>query len=84
MGGAGILRYHFAAVPQFKIKFGGRTLALPTGSHLVGRMSDCWLTLDDDLTSRYHSRLHVTERDLAVEDLELAAPPAGSTIAVAP
>lgn len=63
------MRYHFAAVPQFKIEFGGRTLALPTGSHLVGRMSD-WSTLDDDLTSRYHSRLHVTERDLAVEDLD--------------
>lgn len=58
------------AVPQFKIKFGGRTMSLPTGSHLVGRMSDCFFTLDDDLTSRYHARLHVTEHDLMVEDLD--------------
>ena len=58
------------AVPQFKIKFGGRTLSLPTGSHLVGRMSDCFFTLDDDLTSRYHARLHVTASDLTVEDLD--------------
>jgi hypothetical protein len=64
------LRYHLPAVPQFKIKFGGRTLALPVGSHLVGRMSDCWLCLDDDLCSRYHARLHVTETELAAEDLD--------------
>ena len=57
-------------MPQFKIKFGGRTLALPVGSHLVGRMSDCWLCLDDDLCSRYHARLHVTETELDAEDLD--------------
>jgi len=70
LGGVDRLRYHRPAVPQFKIKFGGRTLALPVGSHLVGRMSDCWLCLDDDLCSRYHARLHVTDRDLVVEDLD--------------
>lgn len=58
------------AVTQFKIKFGGRTLALPVGTHLLGRMSDCWLILDDDLTSRYHARLYVTDDAVQLEDLD--------------
>lgn len=45
-------------------------MSLPIGSHLVGRMSDCFFTLDDDLTSRYHARLHVTDNELVVEDLD--------------
>ncbi len=32
-------------------------------------MSDCWLTLEDDLVSRYHARLHVSKGLLDVEDL---------------
>ncbi len=32
-------------------------------------MADCWLTLDDDLASRYHARFHVDGAQLAVEDL---------------
>ena len=42
-----------------KTEIGGRTLKLPQGTLDVGRMADCWLTLDDDLTSRYHARFHV-------------------------
>ncbi len=33
-------------------------------------MSDCWLVCDDDLISRYHARLHVSEAGLHVEDLD--------------
>ena len=32
-------------------------------------MPDCWLTLDDELSSRYHARLYVTEAQFEVEDL---------------
>jgi hypothetical protein len=44
-------------------------MKLPNGSLDVGRMSDCWLTLDDDLSSRYHARFHVTSEKLELEDL---------------
>ncbi len=44
-------------------------MALPSGSLDVGRMADCWLTLDDDLVSGYHARFHVDARGLVLEDL---------------
>lgn len=44
-------------------------MVLPPGQHDVGRMQDCWLVLDDDLTSRYHARLYVDERRAEIEDL---------------
>jgi hypothetical protein len=70
LGPGRLLRYLLPAVPQYKIKIGGRTLPLPPGTHLVGRMSDCWMVLDDDLCSRYHARLLVTSDTLSLEDLE--------------
>lgn len=54
---------------QYRLRIGGRTLALPQGTLDVGRMPDCWLTLDDDLISRYHARFHVSGRQLELEDL---------------
>ncbi|PRQ07367.1 ABC transporter ATP-binding/permease protein [Enhygromyxa salina] len=58
------------AVAQYRLKIGARTLKLPEGTVDVGRSADCWLTLDDDLISRYHARFHVSD-DLAVlEDLK--------------
>lgn len=45
-------------------------MSLPVGEHDVGRMSDCWLTLDDELASRYHARFVVTDGGLALQDLE--------------
>jgi hypothetical protein len=56
-------------VEQFRLRIGGRTLKLPAGTLDVGRMSDCWLTLDDDLISRYHARFHVGPGTLDLEDL---------------
>lgn len=56
-------------VPNFKIKLGSKTMALPEGEHDVGRMSDCWLTLDDELASRYHARFHVKDGRAEIEDL---------------
>jgi pSer/pThr/pTyr-binding forkhead associated (FHA) protein len=54
---------------QWKMRIGGRTLILQEGTYDVGRMSDCWLTLDDELVSRYHARLHVTADGFVAEDL---------------
>ncbi len=45
-------------------------MALPEGELDVGRMVECWLTLDDDLASRYHARFHVGADRLEIEDLE--------------
>ncbi|NVB41927.1 FHA domain-containing protein [Pseudenhygromyxa sp. WMMC2535] len=44
-------------------------MKLPQGTLDVGRMADCWLTLDDDLTSRYHARFHVGAAGVELEDL---------------
>jgi len=44
-------------------------MALNPGTYQVGRMADCWLTLDDDLVSRYHARFVVSAGSLEVEDL---------------
>ena len=56
-------------MPFYKLKLGGKTMKLPDGQHDIGRMSDCWLTLDDELASRYHARLHVAGRMAELEDL---------------
>jgi hypothetical protein len=54
---------------HYRLKIGARTLKLPEGTLDVGRMADCWLTLDDDLISRYHARFHVSPDRVEVEDL---------------
>ena len=56
-------------MPAFKIKIGGKTMNLPAGQVDIGRNLDCWLTLDDELTSRYHARLSVESGRAYVEDL---------------
>lgn len=54
----------------YRLKIGARTLKLPAEGKLdVGRMADCWLTLEDDLASRYHARFHVEADRLDLEDL---------------
>jgi hypothetical protein len=58
-----------SVVDQYRLRIGGRTLVLPQGTLDVGRMSDCWLTLDDDLISRYHARFHVSGSTVELEDL---------------
>ncbi len=54
---------------QYRLKIGARTLKLQEGQLDVGRMADCWLTLEDDLASRYHARFHVEAARLDLEDL---------------
>lgn len=44
-------------------------MVLPQGTHEVGRSSDCWLTLQDELSSRVHARFHVYSDRCEIEDL---------------
>ncbi len=45
-------------------------MVLPQGILEVGRSSDCWLTLDDEISSRVHARFHVDEEQCELEDLD--------------
>lgn len=56
-------------MPAFKIRIGEKPMALPVGQLDIGRNLDCWLTLDDELASRYHARLHIETTRCYVEDL---------------
>jgi hypothetical protein len=56
-------------VPNYKIRLGGSTLVLPEGVLEVGRSSDCWLTLEDEISSRVHARFHVDADVCEIEDL---------------
>lgn len=53
----------------FKIKLAGKTMVVPEGQSDIGRNLECWLTLDDELTSRVHARLHVHPAKVQVEDM---------------
>lgn len=56
-------------MPHYKLRLGGNTMVLPKGAHDVGRSSDCWLTLEDQLSSRVHARFHVSGEGIELEDL---------------
>jgi hypothetical protein len=56
-------------VAPFKIKLAGKTMVVPAGDSDIGRNLECWLTLDDELTSRVHARLYVSDTRVEVEDL---------------
>jgi FHA domain len=44
-------------------------MVLPEGILEVGRSSDCWLTLEDEISSRVHARFHVDAEGCEIEDL---------------
>lgn len=44
-------------------------MLLPEGVLEVGRSSDCWLTLEDEISSRVHARFHVDAAGCEIEDL---------------
>lgn len=44
-------------------------MVLPEGVNEVGRSSDCWLTLEDEISSRVHARFHVDASGCEIEDL---------------
>ncbi len=56
-------------MPHYKLRLGGSTMVLPEGVLEVGRSSDCWLTLEDEISSRVHARFHVDGEGCEIEDL---------------
>lgn len=44
-------------------------MLLPDGEHDIGRLPECWLTVDDDLASRQHARFHVAGPTAVLVDL---------------
>ncbi|MEM6296797.1 MAG: FHA domain-containing protein [Myxococcota bacterium] len=56
-------------MPRFKVRIGRKTMVLPDGEHDIGRLSECWLTVDDDLASRQHARFHVAGSTAVLVDL---------------
>lgn len=56
-------------MPHFKVRIGNRTMSLPDGEHDIGRLPDCWLSIDDDLASRQHARFHVAGPTAVLVDL---------------
>src|SRR6185369_12734032 len=53
----------------FRLKLRATELDLPYGELTIGRGTDCFLRIDDDLVSRRHARLIVTPKNVTLEDL---------------
>ncbi|HEU4406696.1 MAG TPA: FHA domain-containing protein [Polyangiaceae bacterium] len=57
-------------MPRFRLRYRQRTIALPPDElFVIGRGSDCDLTLDDPLLARRHARLVVVNDEVYVEAL---------------
>jgi pSer/pThr/pTyr-binding forkhead associated (FHA) protein len=56
-------------MPSFRLRVRTTEIDLPVGELTVGRATDCFLRIDDDLVSRRHARLLVSDRLVVFEDL---------------
>lgn len=56
-------------MPSFRLRVRTTEIDLPVGELTVGRGTDCFLRIDDDLVSRRHARLLVAEHHVLFEDL---------------
>lgn len=54
---------------KYKLRYQQRDFELSVGQFVIGRASDCQLSLDDPLTSRRHAQLIVSEDEVWLEDL---------------
>jgi hypothetical protein len=54
---------------RFRLRYQQHNLELAPGQFLIGRSTECQLSLDDPLVSRKHARLVVTDDAIFVEDL---------------
>lgn len=54
---------------QFSLLYGDREIPLAPGTHTIGRSPSCRIVIDDELASREHARLLVSEVSLMIEDL---------------
>jgi DNA-binding winged helix-turn-helix (wHTH) protein len=57
------------APPLLLVRWEGRDVTLPEGSHLIGRRADCAVIIDRPSVSRVHARLLVSRTGTTVEDL---------------
>lgn len=53
----------------YRLRLRATELDLPYGELTIGRGTDCFLRIDDDLVSRRHARLLVTREGVTLEDL---------------
>ena len=58
-----------ASPAVLQLRWHGRELTLPEGSHLIGRRPDCAITIDEPSVSRVHARLQISRIGMMVEDL---------------
>ncbi len=54
---------------RFRLRYQQHNLELIAGHFVIGRSTDCQLSVDDPLVSRRHARLVVTRDDVFLEDL---------------
>lgn len=54
---------------RYRLRYQQHNLELPPGVFLIGRSTECQLSLDDPLVSRKHAKLSVTDDGVTVEDL---------------
>ena len=57
------------AYRRFALKFPGKEVALTPGEYLIGRDSECDIPVDDELVSRKHARVVVSDADVTICDL---------------
>jgi hypothetical protein len=56
-------------VARYRLRFLLQEFDLPRGETLIGRSSECQVTIEDPLVSRQHARIVVGEDECVVEDL---------------
>lgn len=70
---AGSVEQEEAAPPTprtvVSVQWGERSVLLCEGGHLVGRRSDCAVSIDDPSVSRVHARLDISRGVTRIEDL---------------
>ncbi|MFO0658961.1 MAG: FHA domain-containing protein [Polyangiaceae bacterium] len=54
---------------RFRLRYQQHDLELPPGHFIIGRSSECQLSVDDPLVSRRHAKLVVTDDTVTIEDL---------------
>ena len=56
-------------MPGFRVRVRNTEIDLPAGELIIGRAPECFLRIDDDLVSRRHARLLVSDTEVTFSDL---------------
>lgn len=56
-------------MPRFRLRFLLQEFDLPVGEVVIGRSPECFITIEDALISRRHSRIVVTDEEAVFHDL---------------